>query len=553
MPKKIPTSLQDMLAQRRAQGDQRNRRLADPNLQGPTTLEEHAPSAAARPYSIGGVSLQAPQGRLRAPPTPVRVVIFTYNRPADLLRLLGDIVHASGRHAPSVVVYDDASTSDYSGVRSFLQSQGWEYRCASERHGKKGFARWVGRAYSEQASRPEKVFVSLADDHRLCHGFFDRALSVWRSLPKGNTASLTLQRESGRAGKPCWTGVKPRAVSPHAEITGWVDGCFIAGRKYFEALGWGVPGEVPPTRWDRNPYLGSGVGQLISNHLHDNGLRMYGVRNSLTAHVGQDSEMNPEERRRNPMYSLQFVGGDGLYKAFRERTKVTASMASIPSRAHLLPRVVRSLLFQVDELCVYLNGYDRVPPCLKDNRIKVARSGIDGPDLGDAGKFYWVNDTKGYVLTVDDDIVYPANYVRRYLQEIERLRRRAVVGVHGVVLPSKPRAYYTDRTVFHCRRSQSGHQPVHLLGTGTTAFHSDTIKVRIEDFQHPNMADIWLGIVAKRQKVPMVCLEHDEGWLRCLSSDPGKSIYERYVGKDRVQTRAVQGASPWTTPLPIPR
>ena len=36
---------------------------------------------------------------------------------------------------------------------------------------------------------------------------------------------------------------------------------------------------------------------------------------------------------------------------------------------------------------------------------------------------------------------------------------------------------------------------VHLLGTGTTAFHSSLIKnMTIDDFQSSGMADIWLSI-----------------------------------------------------------
>jgi hypothetical protein len=33
---------------------------------------------------------------------------------------------------------------------------------------------------------------------------------------------------------------------------------------------------------------------------------------------------------------------------------------------------------------------------------------------------------------------------------------------------------------------------VNILGTGTIAFHTDTIKLSIDDFKLPNMADIWL-------------------------------------------------------------
>src|SRR5690606_14533447 len=70
-------------------------------------------------------------------------------------------------------------------------------------------------------------------------------------------------------------------------------------------------------------------------------------------------------------------------------TKVFVGIAAIPQRKAALEKSVRSLIDQVDRIGVYLNGWEEVPSFLLHPKIEVRRSQVDG-DIGDAGKFYWV-------------------------------------------------------------------------------------------------------------------------------------------------------------------
>jgi hypothetical protein len=301
----------------------------------------------------------------------VRVLITTYNRPTECLRLLQDLVREARVHRLDVQVWDDASSEDYSEVKDLVRRHRWTYHRAPHHHGKRKFWAWISRIYKAQEGSTHPYTVQLPDDVRLCADFISRAVHAYRSAPQDALASVNLQadsRLSSRSG--CWTGVAPRKVDKELHETAWVDGLFIAGSGYFRALAYGCP-EVSGSRWDNNPNLGSGVGQAISVALHRKGMRMYCVHGSLTAHVAGESKMNPEERKKHPLGSLRFVDGDAVHTALTVSPPepVTVCMASIPSRAGLLPRVIDSLYDQCDALKVYLNGYKTVPACLQRPRI----------------------------------------------------------------------------------------------------------------------------------------------------------------------------------------
>ena len=248
-----------------------------------------------------------------APPTAIRVVILTFERPDVLLTLLQDIDANRGEHEVSVSVYDDASRKDYAKVRMFLDERGWEYTRARSNHGKRGFWRWVSRIYREQKTRPERIFVLLPDDMRLCDRFFDRALNTWDRIRDPTKVALNLLRDNSRDGQSCWTHQKPIDCGPVFDI-GWVDGAILCNRRYFKALDWQLE-PVDPQRWRIAPRSSSGVGQQISLRLHEQGLGMYGVKRSLTAHLSGGSKMNPIERRKNPLLAIHFIDGEDEHRA----------------------------------------------------------------------------------------------------------------------------------------------------------------------------------------------------------------------------------------------
>jgi len=110
---------------------------------------------------------------------------------------------------------------------------------------------------------------------------------------------------------------------------------------------------------------------------------------------------------------------------------VTFNLAAIPSRTESLHKVILSILPQADAVNVYLNGFETVPQFLYHPKIHCYKSQEEVGDLGDAGKFYRVASLKGYIFTVDDDLVYPKDYAETLIRQIERFKRKAVITCHG--------------------------------------------------------------------------------------------------------------------------
>jgi len=98
---------------------------------------------------------------------------------------------------------------------------------------------------------------------------------------------------------------------------------------------------------------------------------------------------------------------------------IRAHLATFPPRAGILMQAVQSILPQVDRLFICLNGYDRVPEELGD--LDKVQAMIPDTDLKDAGKFAFPVDDDDLVFTIDDDILFPPDYVARTLTTLDRI------------------------------------------------------------------------------------------------------------------------------------
>lgn len=237
------------------------------------------------------------------------------------------------------------------------------------------------------------------------------------------------------------------------------------------------------------------------------------------------------------------------------KQKTFVGIAAIPARKEALEKTVASLLPQVDEIGVYLNGWDDIPEFLADPKIKVATSQEFG-NIGDAGKFFWVNDYRGFYFTCDDDIIYPPYYVERLKGKLREYGYRAAVGWHGSMIKGTFTSYYTtaSRRVFGFQFHRPWDTPAHVLGTGCMAFHTDAMKVRLQDFPEPNMADVFFAILGQKQRVPFVVVQHEEGELVEIPGTQESSIQADSRGKSksvkdtgRRQTQLIRETGAWRT------
>lgn len=218
---------------------------------------------------------------------------------------------------------------------------------------------------------------------------------------------------------------------------------------------------------------------------------------------------------------------------------VTVFMATFPARLANLPAVVAALLPQCDLLSVYLNEFDAVPDCLKAERIRVTLGRDAAGDLKDNGKFFDVAaHPEGYHVFVDDDLIYPPDYVARLVEGIRAFGYRAIVGFHGTTYLEPLASYIKNRAVLPYF-AQSRAALVDQLGTGTTGYHTSTFTVDRTAFETTGIADLWFARDAAARGVPLAALERPAGWLHSMA-ETGDTLFRQAERDDSLQTQLLR-------------
>lgn len=241
---------------------------------------------------------------------------------------------------------------------------------------------------------------------------------------------------------------------------------------------------------------------------------------------------------------------------------IVASMASMAGRAGVLRRVVESILPQVDRLNVYLNGYERVPDCLLHRKVPhvmlSGNAGWRGPEAK-----WWFVDPTAYAMppgvgeddihfTLDDDLIYPPDYVRAMLACLER-HPRSIIACHASVMVPPFEDYRRDRYIFRWGDGLGHDVEAHIPGTGTACYRLGDLPVRVPgDFPYPKMVDPQIAVLAKAHGIEVWSPARPPGWLGYLRPPRGSTIYEQRTGRNKheVENELLHSVAPWKE-LPI--
>lgn len=199
------------------------------------------------------------------------------------------------------------------------------------------------------------------------------------------------------------------------------------------------------------------------------------------------------------------------FKSKRE-ISIFGCMATIPSRTKHLDKVIDSLKKQVDHLFIYCNygKNDKLPLCLDQDWITVGLGWKTG-DYNDSSKFYFVPNLKGYIFTVDDDIIYHKNYVSDMINKLKKYNNKVVVTYHGGILPKNVTNYTKERNLIHLNGLNNEDKFVNICGTGVTAFHSNLLPcLSLDVFKTGYRSDLWFSLFLQKNNIPIVCIKHDK-------------------------------------------
>lgn len=216
------------------------------------------------------------------------IVITTYQRPRMCKRLIKQI---RAQFDGEIWVYDDGSTEDYTEIRELADRY-----VKTRNHGKKEYWKLINRIFSDLEGVSFDYVVKLDDDLQLVDRAIPKAVQLFESLPNPKYA-LNILADS-RLGKPSWTGIKSVKCGEYWR-TGWVDMIWMANRDFFKALEWEIR-EPNLDIWKENPLASSQVGKQISLRLCSKGA-FYQVNETLVTHGQHESQMNPIERKINPL------------------------------------------------------------------------------------------------------------------------------------------------------------------------------------------------------------------------------------------------------------
>lgn len=199
----------------------------------------------------------------------------------------------------------------------------------------------------------------------------------------------------------------------------------------------------------------------------------------------------------------------------------------MPSRLNTFFQVLPVIARQVDRMFVFLDGFERVPSFLQDiSHVTVIRS-QDAGNYHAAGRFLCLQELTepSVLLSFDDDIHYPHNYVKRLVEALTSFEGRAVVGVHGIRFRPPYRDYVKDHENVYFGSGLWRMKRVDQLGAGTAAFCTDQLYFDVKNWKAFRSNDTCLALEAKRRDLPLWCIPRKKRWLQAYKDPQEFSIW----------------------------
>ena len=201
--------------------------------------------------------------------------------------------------------------------------------------------------------------------------------------------------------------------------------------------------------------------------------------------------------------------------------RTIVGLASYPARESGMLAVVAALSPQCDEMHVALNEYEgealeRVLGKLSKYPNVHAKAYVGEEDLGCQNKFRAVDlcGPDDYFLTVDDDLLYPCNYVDTAIDSIDRIGKESFVSFHGSRLKRSGSAGVEKQVILFGDTCHVDTR-THLAGTGAGICVPGKIGLSFDVFNKPKNTgdDELLAIWARDNSVKLFVAAHPKTWI----------------------------------------
>jgi|GEM_PF-1770934 len=232
---------------------------------------------------------------------------------------------------------------------------------------------------------------------------------------------------------------------------------------------------------------------------------------------------------------LQINGAPAVQK---EIDLVFAGIATGVSGRDTFRAAIDSILPQVDRLFVYQDRF-KTPYRFKHPKI-ISRTSQQVGDFGASGKFLGlIGYSPGpYYFSLDDDIIYPDDYVAQYIDAIRSRRGWAIFGAQGSLIKRQNfSSYLEDRDVLKHSSALTAHTQVDVLNTGTVAFSTRLLLFDARKWQNTNMVDLSFAKQCKSRRIELLSIKRERDWIQCPEKKQSGSTYTNQSQDDSVLTK----------------
>lgn len=206
---------------------------------------------------------------------------------------------------------------------------------------------------------------------------------------------------------------------------------------------------------------------------------------------------------------------------------IIANVATFPGRRAISARAIKSIASQVDRVNIVLNEYVYVPGELKS--VPKANFVFPPRDLKDVGKFYPSVEPDDDVFLIDDDILYPSDYVERMMSFREQIQDvHPILGLHSIIYSD----YYegkhgAGRLVDVFTKALDRPRLVNQVGTGTVYCKG----YQMPEFRFMEGSEKFVDVRFARHSFnkgyPNISVAREADWMKQLEIEG--SIYESFT------------------------
>lgn len=218
-------------------------------------------------------------------------------------------------------------------------------------------------------------------------------------------------------------------------------------------------------------------------------------------------------------------------------------IASIKGREQQLKIVIDALYEQVDLIYLVLNWYEEIPKWISALEKVRPHLNLENKNAHDSVWVYVeaeniiskLEKRERYFFICDDDLLYPADYIDKLIETIDKYDRRVVVTVHGAVIQKPVESYFQCRLTHHFITELKKDKLVDMAGCGTVGFHSSTIQPNISNFPVVFCRDLWFSILCKKLNVSIICIKRLAHWIEPIKTS-GDTVFEASNRNEKLKT-----------------